>query len=309
MKLRVTLVDTRETITIAEEQLTHPISFHIGNTVTVCSPLATIGAKATEYRRRAVIKQIIDNSTYTVVFNDGDETSLRRSSLCLQGIRLYQTPMSQPKIVKDLSTAVASSSTSVNHEDDDDRASIVAIRRRNSTAEHVFPALILPRKALPDYLWVRSFLDGKEYIVHKRDDVHPYKNNADMQSLCRLTSREATSACDKYIRYNQTPAIWLKKKTKLVRSEILRDTNEIDSKTHPSDGESDEETTEQKDSFVAQLFTFMDDRGNSNGTYSVPYENLFVQVLRSTVSLRCTTMISIFIACSRKFVSWEATTK
>ena len=272
MKLRVTLLDTRETIIIAEEQLTHPISFHIGNTVTVCLPLATIGAKATEHKRRAVIKQIIDNSTYTVVFNDGDETSLRRSSLCLQGIRLYQTPMSQPRIVKDLPTvAASSSSTPTNHEEDDDLTSIVAIRRRNSTVEHAFPALILLRKALPDYLWVRSFLDGKEYIVHKHDDVHPYKNNADMQSLCRLTSREATSACDKYIRYNQTPAIWLKKKTKLVKSEQVRDANEIDSNTHPSDGESDEETTEQKDSFVAQLFTIMDDRGSPVGTYSERY--------------------------------------
>ena len=53
--------------------------------------------------KQAIIKKIYDNSIYTVVFNDGDETSLRRSSLCLQGIRLYQTQIGQRNLFEDIS--------------------------------------------------------------------------------------------------------------------------------------------------------------------------------------------------------------
>jgi len=75
-----------------------------------------------------------------------------------------------------------------------------------------FPALVLKRKALADYMWVRSFLDGREYIVHIRDDVQSYQNNPEIQALCRSTSKQATQACEKFIKYNQIPAVWQKKK-------------------------------------------------------------------------------------------------
>jgi hypothetical protein len=120
-------------------------------------------------------------------------------------------------------------------------------------------------------MWVRSFVDGREYIVHTRDDVQPY-NNPDTQALCRSTSKLATQACEKFIKYNQIPAVWQKKKKKPVKTDNknnqseAENTSESDSSSSQSDDEDedeiDEETTEEKDSFVAQLFAFMDDRGN-----------------------------------------------
>ena len=245
MKLKVILRDTGDTVIISEEEILHPVPLRIGNTV----QLHRSNDHYHHQKQQGTIKQIYDNSIYTVVFNDGDEKSLRRSSLCLQGIRLYQTKIGQQKLLEDIPTSSAVP------KDQNDITSIVAVRRH----QQAFPALILKRKSLPDYIWVKSFLDGREYIVHKRDDVETYKNNSEIQSLCRLNSKQATKACEKFLKYNQTPSVWQKKKTRQYSNEQEggNDTNTSDSDVD----DSDEESTEEKDSFVAQLFAFMDDRG------------------------------------------------
>ena len=298
VKLKVTLFDSGDTITISEEQLVHSVPLRIGNTVTVRltssnrrqsndsnshhhysrSGLAAFINPTNPDEKQATIKQIIDNSIYTVVFNDGDEKSLRRSSLCLQGIRLYQTQYGQQKILEEIPTSPPPSlpgtsetpSTNAN-----DASSIVAIKRQGNADQPVFPAHVLKRKALADYMWVRSFVDGREYIVHTRDDVQPYQNNSEVQALCRATSKQATQACEKFIKYNQIPAVWQKKKKKQSKSEQKSDEENSSSEESSSsneddddddDDEIDEETTEEKDSFVAQLFAFMDDRGRNKKT-------------------------------------------
>ncbi|CAF0794084.1 unnamed protein product [Rotaria sordida] len=301
VKLKVTLVDSGDTITISEEQIVHSVPLRIGNTVTIRltssnrrqsndsnsnhhysrSGLAAFINQTNPDEKQATIKQIIDNSIYTVVFNDGDEKSLRRSSLCLQGIRLYQTQYGQQKILEEIPTSTSPppsipppssslvTSTDTTNTNANDITSIVAVKRHGNSDQQAFPALVLKRKALADYMWVRSFVDGREYIVHTRDDVQPYHNNPDIQALCRSTSKQATQACEKFIKYNQIPAVWHKGKKKQYKSDDknaqsdVESTSESDSSSSESedDDEIDEETTEEKDSFVAQLFAFMDDRG------------------------------------------------
>jgi len=308
VKLKVTLFDSGDTITISEEQIVHSVPLRIGNTVTIRltssnrrqsndsnshhhysrSGLAAFINPTNPDEKQATIKQIIDNSIYTVVFNDGDEKSLRRSSLCLQGIRLYQTQYGQQKILEEIPTTTPTTtipstspppsslptSSDTTNTNVNDITSIVAIKRNGNSDQPVFPAFVLKRKALPDYMWVRSFVDGREYIVHARDDVQSYQNNPEIQALCRSTSKQATQACEKYIKYNQIPPVWQKKKKKQIKSDNkntqsdAENTNSNDSSSSESDDddddeedEIDEETTEEKDSFVAQLFAFMDDRG------------------------------------------------
>ena len=271
VKLKVTLFDTGDTIVISEDEIVHPVPLRIGNTVLIHpsnsvhtrNGLPTlVNSNDNHSKQRGTIKQIYDNSIYTVVFNDGDEKSLRRSSLCLQGIRLYQTKIGQQKILEDIPTSSKVS------KDQNDIASIVAVRRRGNSSQNqqVFPALILNRKSLADYIWVRSFLDGREYIVHKRDDVESYQNNSRVQSLCRLTSKQATKACEKFIKYNQIPLIWQKKKKNQHHNE--REDNNDSNTSDPDVDDSDEETSEEKDSFVAQLFAFMDDRGKQRSIFN-----------------------------------------
>lgn len=298
-KLKVTLLDSGDTITISEDQIVHSVPLRIGNTVTVRLPssnrrqsndsnpqqnysrdgLAAFINPTNPDEKQATIKQIIDHSTYTVVFNDGDEKSLRRSSLCLQGVRLYQNQYGQPKILEDMPTPTPVAAASpppppsvtptIETANANDSSSIVAIKRQGNSNQTVFPALVLKRKALADYMWVRSFVDGREYIVHTRDDVQPYHDNQETQALCRSTSKAATQACEKYIKYNQIPAVWQKKKRKQQKSDGKNaqsdeeSSSESESSSSESDDEDDddEETAEEKDSFVAQLFAFMDDRG------------------------------------------------
>jgi hypothetical protein len=303
VKLKVTLFDTGDTIIISEEEILHPVSLRIGNTVSLRSSnghhsrsglAALINSNENNEKKQGTIKQIYDNSIYTVVFNDGDEKSLRRSSLCLQGIRLYQTKIGQQKILED----IPASSTIL--KDENDVASIVAVRRPGNNNQHAFPALILKRKALADYIWVKSFLDGREYIVHKHDDVESYKNNSNIQSLCRSTSKQATKACEKFLKYNQIPIIWQKKKKKQLNNE-QDDAN--DSNTSQSDvDDSDEEGTEEKDSFVAQLFAFMDDRGTLKEDKRDKYIFFCFQGHRLTISRKFIIMILIFIVYLKSFV-------
>ncbi|CAF4041600.1 unnamed protein product, partial [Adineta steineri] len=276
VKLKVQLLNTSDIITISEEQVIQPAVLRIGNIITIRLPISNRPHETTSYLSRSglaaimnannnyeekqvVIKKIYDNSIYTVVFDDGDEVSLRRSLLCLRGIRLYQTQIGQQKFVEDIPISTLSTNSN-------DTTSIVAIRRSgNTNSQHAFPALILKRKSLPDYMWVKSFLDGREYIVHKRDDVHSYKNNSDIQSLCNLTSEQATKACEKFIKKNQIPVIWQKKKKKSIYNERNNESDTSGNDSNASDTDFDdnneEETTEEKDSFVAQLYTFMDDSG------------------------------------------------
>ncbi|UJR21352.1 hypothetical protein I4U23_024445 [Adineta vaga] len=273
VKVKVTLLTTNDTITISDEQIVQPALLRVGRIVTVRLPIsirheatphlsrsglaAIINASNNCEEKQATIKRIYDNSIYTVVFNDGDEKSLRRSSLCLQGIRLYQNQIDQQKLLEDIPTPTIFTNSN-------DMTSIVAVQRNGTNNHHAFPALILKRKSLADYMWIKSFLDGREYIVHKRDDVHSYKNNSEIQSLCRSTSKQATKACEKFIKYNQIPVIWQKKKKKIVINDSNEEKNQSDNESNTSVtdvDDSDEETTKEKDSFVAQLFAFMDDRG------------------------------------------------
>jgi Ras-related protein Rab-1A len=294
VKLKVTLFDSGDTITVSEEQIVSVSPLRIGNTVTVRltssnrrqsndsnshhqhysrSGLAAFINQTNPDEKQATIKQIIDNSIYTVVFNDGDEKSLRRSSLCLQGVRLYQTQYGQPKILEEIPTSPPPSlptTSETSNTNANDASSIVAVKRPGNS--DAFPAYVLKRKALADYMWVRSFVDGREYIVNTRDDVQPYQNNSEIQALCRSTSKPATQACEKFIKYNQIPAVWQKKKKKQSKSDnknaqsdaensSSNESSSSESDDEDDDDEIDEETTEEKDSFVAQLFAFMDDRG------------------------------------------------
>lgn len=354
-------MESNETITIQEEQIVQSAPLRIGNTVTIRlnssnrrqsndsnshshysrSGLAAFIHTANPDEKQATIKQIIDNSIYTVVFNDGDEKSLRRSSLCLQGIRLYQTQYGQQKILEEIPTSASTANTttpaaantasssaspspslpaSSETANVNDIASIMAIQRQGSSDQPVFPALVLKRKALADYMWVRSFADGREYIVHTRDDAQPYQNNSDIQALCRSTSREATQACEKFLKYNQIPAVWQKKKKKQSKNgdehgSTDEDNSSADESSSDDDEEDDddidEETAEAKDSFVAQLFAFMDDRGKFNSQFIV-FRSLHVDSLQerpSTIFLKCKTMISICTVYSKSCACLVATTK
>ncbi|KAL5500801.1 hypothetical protein EMCRGX_G012406 [Ephydatia muelleri] len=134
----------------------------------------------------ATIIRLMDNTTYTVVFDDGDERTLRRSSLCLKGARHFDE--SEVKIGRKRHR----NSLGPHAEDDGGTKRVKGSsyppdfpvgktvflendRRRSSW----LPAVVVPTHYLEeseltsDKLCIRSFKDGRFYAVPK-EDLHDF---------------------------------------------------------------------------------------------------------------------------------------
>uniref|UniRef100_A0A672KJ67 Tudor domain-containing protein n=1 Tax=Sinocyclocheilus grahami TaxID=75366 RepID=A0A672KJ67_SINGR len=75
----VVLKGDRTSQVVQDDQVKGPL--RVGSTVEVKSPEGR--------HSEAVISKLTDASWYTVVFDDGDEKTLRRTSLCLKGERHF----------------------------------------------------------------------------------------------------------------------------------------------------------------------------------------------------------------------------
>ncbi|XP_017784229.1 PREDICTED: AT-rich interactive domain-containing protein 4B [Nicrophorus vespilloides] len=234
----------------------------------------------------ATIMKIQDCSQYTVVFDDGDIMTLRRTALCLKGGKhfnesetLDQLPLTHPEhfgnpvMVRGRgrrSRQLKEDSSEGEAEEENepdlelysvDTGKVVSVeagdKKRNK--DNWFPGLIVMPSAQPtvrinmkDEFLIRSFKDGRYYTVPKKE-VNEFKR--EMGS--RVESSTLAEAVDKAIKFldnDELPAHWEKNSLFNLQS-------------HFSDGDesvsdsSDDEPTEEKDHFVAQLYKFMDDSG------------------------------------------------
>ncbi|XP_032877673.1 AT-rich interactive domain-containing protein 4B isoform X3 [Amblyraja radiata] len=94
VKVKVTFKHDSSTVEVQDDHIKGPLK--VGAVVEVKSPAGTC--------QEAVINKLTDASWYTVVFDDGDERTLRRTSLCLKGERhfaesetLDQLPLTNPE--------------------------------------------------------------------------------------------------------------------------------------------------------------------------------------------------------------------
>uniref|UniRef100_A0A8C7X8P5 Tudor domain-containing protein n=1 Tax=Oryzias sinensis TaxID=183150 RepID=A0A8C7X8P5_9TELE len=78
----VTLKGENASQVVQDDQVKGPL--RVGSTVEVKTNEGLCG--------EAVISKLTDASLYTVVFDDGDEKTLRRTSLCLKGERHFLVP-------------------------------------------------------------------------------------------------------------------------------------------------------------------------------------------------------------------------
>uniref|UniRef100_A0A3Q4I0F5 Tudor domain-containing protein n=1 Tax=Neolamprologus brichardi TaxID=32507 RepID=A0A3Q4I0F5_NEOBR len=89
VKVKVTLKGESTSQVVQDDQVKG--SLRVGSTVEV----KTSEGLCSE----AVISKLTDASLYTVVFDDGDEKTLRRTSLCLKGERHFaESEVSPPRI-------------------------------------------------------------------------------------------------------------------------------------------------------------------------------------------------------------------
>ncbi|XP_045153796.1 AT-rich interactive domain-containing protein 4B isoform X2 [Echinops telfairi] len=263
--------------------------------------------------QEAVINKLTDASWYTVVFDDGDEKTLRRSSLCLKGERhfaesetLDQLPLTNPEhfgtpvIGKKTNRGRRSnhipeeeSSSSSSDEDEDDRKQIDELLGKVVCVDYIsldkkktlsFPALVVcpdcsdEIAVKKDNILVRSFKDGKFTSV-PRKDVREITSDAVPKSDAVLKQ-----AFDQALEFHQSrtiPAHW---KTELKEdsssSEAEEEEEEEDDEKEKEDNSSEEEDEiepfpEERENFLQQLYKFMEDRGTPiNKRPVLGYRNL-----------------------------------
>ncbi|XP_053613288.1 AT-rich interactive domain-containing protein 4A isoform X2 [Plodia interpunctella] len=265
IKCKVTLKAGGGTITVNDDVIKGTL--RVGSTVEVKQD-------PKKDAMEAVIAKIQDCSQYTVVFDDGDITTLRRSALCLKSGRhfnesetLDQLPLTHPehfstpviagrrgrrgRAQSDESDGSGPCSRPVKESSEREphvgrvvlvEAAAGAERRRPH--QPAFPALVVAPtaqiKVKEDYL-VRSFKDGRYYTVPKKEAREFRAGSAPLEWA-------GVSAALQYLNQGVLPPHW-------DRDTLFHEAN------NTSDDSSDDEPREEKDHFVAQLYKFMDDRG------------------------------------------------
>ncbi|GAB0088204.1 uncharacterized protein DMENIID0001_025950 [Sergentomyia squamirostris] len=249
---------------------------------------ATVEVKHPERREfvEATITKIQDCSQYTVVFDDGDITTLRRSALCLKSGRhfnesetLDQLPLTHPehfgnpvvggrrgrrsRQMQDDSSDEEEDVESTKrrpHEKEEHIGKVVCVEnndtKKKSQKESWFPGLVVAPTAqdtvrirVKDEYLVRSFKDGRYYTVPKKEATQFTREHAKNQEGV------AIQAALEYLDSDTLPPHWDRDVLFGLSASSSDYEQEFDSDS------SDDEPREEKDHFVAQLYKYMDDRG------------------------------------------------
>ncbi|XP_069494193.1 AT-rich interactive domain-containing protein 4A [Ambystoma mexicanum] len=249
VKVKVILKDDSSTLLVQDDQVKGPL--RVGATVEMKNPEGFV--------QEAVVSKLTDASWYTVVFDDGDERTLRRTSLCLKGERhfaesetLDQLPLTNPEhfgtpvIGKKTNRGRRSSlpmtedekeEESSEDEDDDQRrlndellGKIVSVMCSGETTETPtdwYPALVVSPSCSDDsttvkkdQCLVRSFADSKFYSVSRRDIVQ-----LDILSLLKseISCNQGLEEASCFFKTRGVPDNW-----KMDMSEILESSSSDD---------------------------------------------------------------------------------
>uniref|UniRef100_A0A673M9L6 Translocase of outer mitochondrial membrane 20 n=1 Tax=Sinocyclocheilus rhinocerous TaxID=307959 RepID=A0A673M9L6_9TELE len=202
--------------------------------------------------QEATINKLTDASLYTVVFNDGDEKTLRRSSLCLKGARhfaesetLDRLPLTNPE---HFGTPVIG-------------------KKGKRGGRHV--------SLKKDNVFVRSFKDGKLPLKKWSAGKLKVEINDGPNKGFPVTSLDA--AWD-FQRNRTVPNTWRTEVKDESSSSEEEDEEEEEQEEEASRKEEEEEVEpfpEEKDNFLQQLYKFMEDRGTPiNKRPVLGYRNL-----------------------------------
>uniref|UniRef100_A0AAY4A093 ARID domain-containing protein n=1 Tax=Denticeps clupeoides TaxID=299321 RepID=A0AAY4A093_9TELE len=280
VKVKVVLKGDSTSQVVQDDQVKGPL--RVGSTVEVKSPEGSLS--------EAVISKLTDASWYTVVFDDGDEKTLRRTSLCLKGERhfaesetLDQLPLTNPEHFgtpvigkktnrgRRSSQAVADdekeSSSSEEEEDDlrrlnDDLLGKVACVQCGSDRVAWYLALVISPSCNDDLMvkkdqcLVRSFADSKF-----------------LQNCLGLTALPFSAGFDGAVHFLKTktvPDSWKMDMSEILESSSSDEEEEDDEeeeegldkeKEGEEKGPDNEPDPEERDHFLQQLYKFMEDRG------------------------------------------------
>uniref|UniRef100_A0A8U7MQA7 AT-rich interaction domain 4B n=1 Tax=Corvus moneduloides TaxID=1196302 RepID=A0A8U7MQA7_CORMO len=281
VKVKVTFRHDSSTVEVQDDHIKGPLK--VGTVVEVKNPDGTY--------QEAVINKLTDASWYTVVFDDGDEKTLRRSSLCLKGERhfaesetLDQLPLTNPEhfgtpvIGKKTNRGRRSnhipeeeSSSSSSDEDEDDRkqsdellGKVVCVDCFSVDKKKAlwFPALVV----CPDC----------------SDDIAVKKDNILVRSFKDvLTKAGSFTAFDQALEFRKNRTVPSNWKTELKEDSSSSEAEEEEEDEKEKEDNSSEEEEEiepfpeERENFLQQLYKFMEDRGTPiNKRPVLGYRNL-----------------------------------
>ncbi|CAL1527631.1 unnamed protein product, partial [Lymnaea stagnalis] len=278
VKCKVTVKDCQSNVFVNDDDIKGVIK--LGAVVEVKHPDTGQPVEAT-------INKLIDHSTYTVVFDDGDERTLRRSQLCLKGDKHFiesetldnlplshpehfGTPVLQNKKAKRKHENESDEEVDTSEEESPRRATyrgrhqelvgklmLVDLPQRKGS---LIPALVVLPDANSlnevknrDQILVRSFKDSK-FMVVTRKDLKDFLRAVVLKNEDK-TMRTAIEKALLYFDTKELPVGW--DKQEMLGSDLEDDEDGEEENEYASE----DEPFEEKDRFVAQLYKFMDDRG------------------------------------------------
>ncbi|XP_052333402.1 AT-rich interactive domain-containing protein 4B-like isoform X2 [Oncorhynchus keta] len=291
VKAKVTFKPDLTTVEVHDDSIQGPLK--VGAVVEVKNPDGVY--------QEASINKLTDCSIYTVVFDDGDEKTLRRSSLCLKGARHYaesetldRLPLTNPE---HFGTPVIGrkgnrgrrsnpvqeeepSSSSSEEEESDGRQNeelfgkVVCVEGgsastgdwKNKTTAW-YPALVITpdchEEAIikKDSIFIRSFKDGKFNTV-LRKDVRVMDTDSPPNADAGL--KPALDEALEFVHQAAVPSSWRTEvKDESSSSEEDDDDDEEEQEEEASDEEEEEVEPfpEERENFLQQLYKFMEDRG------------------------------------------------
>uniref|UniRef100_A0A7N6AQ65 ARID domain-containing protein n=1 Tax=Anabas testudineus TaxID=64144 RepID=A0A7N6AQ65_ANATE len=289
VKVKVTLKGESTSQVVQDDQVKGPL--RVGSTVEV---------KTNEgLSSEAVISKLTDASLYTVVFDDGDEKTLRRTSLCLKGERhfaesetLDQLPLTNPEHFgtpvigkksnrggRRSSQAVADeeneSSSSEDEEDDRRRLNdellgkVCSIESEEEPSNWYLALVVSPScndelMVKKDQCLVRSFSDAKFYTVVRR---HVHAINSISITKSEFSRRKGFESAQMFLKNREVPDVWKMDMSQIMDSSSSDDEDDEEKESdeeEEEEGEEEEEADpEERDNFLQQLYKFMEDRGTS----------------------------------------------
>ncbi|XP_071963964.1 uncharacterized protein [Antedon mediterranea] len=241
-----------------------------------------------------VITKLTDASMYTVVFDDGDEKTLRRSSLCLQGERhfnesetLDHLPLTDPEnfgtpVVRDAkkrkkrkpieideeqmhsgvspSSRKGTANVATRDRGSADVGKVVIVDINEKRKNSWFPALVIHPKRTKEVLKnkehfiLKSFKDNKIYNIAK-NNTKAFTTKDHLYKGDNNTLKSAVSKAVSYIETGNLPNNW---DSSVITEEdfVFESDDEVD-----SDEESDEDFDVETDAWLASLYKFMEERG------------------------------------------------
>ena len=199
--------------------------------------------------QRAVLNKIIDQSSYTVIFNDGDEKTVRRSFIRFKGERHY-----------------LNSETLDNAPLNNPEHFLYPIKNNGD----------MPSSPLPKYARKLS-----PSLTERTNDTKRTSNNTDEESFDESLYDDAVQTPNSTAKKHQKSIEQhadggsfhkIHKKVKPSEKRVKKSASDDEGLSSSSGNESDSSClstssddfpSEVKDRFVAQLYKFMDDRGTS----------------------------------------------